>query len=626
VTAPDVLDSPAALRPSGRQLRPYQHEAGQAVGEDWSTGITRPAIVLPTGCGKTDVIAAWATHEVAAGGRVLVLAHRSELLDQITDRIAQHDRGIRVGRVQAARDEIHYPITVAMIQTLATRRRKLDGAGRKVPGPYARLARLPQYTLVIVDECHHAAAPGYLAVLKGLGCFGQGAVELVEGCERRRPVEGPVRAFGVTATLVRGDDAALGDVWQSVAFARDIAWAVRMGFLVRPRGRVVVADAVRLDRAKTSRGDYRDGDLGRMITESAAQIVADWVEHGRHPDGTPRSTAAFCPDLGSAAAVAAEFTAAGVPVGLVTGATATHERRKLYRQLAAGTITVLVSVMVLTEGWDCPRVSCILQCRPTKLPGLYTQIVGRGFRPWDNAAEGYPDAPAKVDCLILDVVGASRGQKLTTLVDLHESSDYDTSELDAALRCSVCGHEHDTADCPLGDLEGLDLGADAGLDEDEDQGDYLPGQAGPAQDYEDLQLLDDDTSWTWLRTPAGRPFLPVGNRFVFLWEGPGRHPGRWSVGFVASPWAPAGTAQGWLEHGVILPDGKALAERWAMFDPDASLAQRGARWRKGRPTEAQLRAGRRAGLDVEGMRQMSKAELSDAVSVALAGVAIDGLG
>jgi superfamily II DNA or RNA helicase len=601
------LDVPAAQRPSGRLLRDYQSEAGEAIGEDWAGGVVRTAIVLPTGCGKTDVIVAWATHEAAAGGRVLILAHRSELLDQITERCAQHDARFRVGRVQADRNEVHYPITVAMIQTLSTRR----------SGEYRRLARLPQPTMIIVDECHHAAAPGYLAVLAGLGCYGPAAVVTVPGLERREPPPGPVRTFGVTATLVRGDDAALGDVWESVAYARDITWAVRAGHLVMPRGRVVVADSVRLDRAKLRGGDYRDGELGKMITQSAAQIVADWVEHGVHEDGAPRTTAAFCPDLQSAHALAAEFAAAGIPVGVVDGTTAAGERRKLYRQLGDGTITVLVSVMVLTEGWDCPRVSCILQCRPTRLPGLYTQIVGRGLRPWSNVE--HPGAPAKTDCLILDVVGASRGQKLTTLVDLHESSDYDTSELDDALRCPACGQEHGSGECPLDALDDLAVGDG----DDEDRSDAVDQDpAGAPQDYADLELLVDESDWTWLMTAAKRPFLQVGERFVFMWEAPGRHAPRWSVGYASSPTARRWVQPAWLGHGLTLSEARELAERWASHEPAAGLAQRTSKWRRGRPVGGQLALAHEHGIDPTGL---SRAQLADALAIVLATRAVDGL-
>jgi len=618
VIAPELLSVPAAARPSGRLLRDYQHEACTANVEDWESGICRTADVLPTGCGKTDVIAAHATHEVHAGGRVLILSHRKELNDQITERVAQHDARIRVGQVQGPTDEIHYPITVAMVQSLASRRH----------GQYRRLARMPQPTLVIVDECHHAAAPGYLAVLRGLGCFGPAAVATVPGCEARvsalarrgAPLTEPVRTLGVTATLVRGDDAALGDVWESVAFARDITWAVRSGFLVPPRGKVVVADSVKLDKAKVRRGDYTDGELGKMITQSAAQIVADWIEHGRHPCGTPRTTAAFCPDLMSADALAAEFIAAGVPCGVVTGATKTSERRKLYRALAAGTITVLVSVMVLTEGWDCPRVSCILQCRPTRLPGLYTQIVGRGLRPWDlDEARrlGWADAstPAKTDCLVLDVVGASRGQKLTTLVDLHESSEYDTSELDEALLCGLCGAEHD-GPCPM------DAG-DLNLEEPDDP--EVPAwevdPAGPAKDYAELELLAADEDWTWLMTPAGHPFLPVGERFVFLWEAPGRHVERWSVGYLSTPVAKRPGPGGYLGHGLALSEAKALAERWASHEPGAATAAKAAQWRRGRPSPAQREIAERWGVVIS--PGMTRAQVLDAIQESQAAAVID---
>jgi len=609
-----LLEAPCAQRPSGRLLREYQHEAGVAVVEDWAAGVARTVVLLPTGCGKTDVIAALATDEARRGGRVLVLAHRTELLDQITERVAQHDVGIRVGRVQGPRDEVHFPITCAMIQTLAQRQRRT--------GQYRRLAFLPQPTLVIVDECHHAAAPGYLAVLKGLGCFGPDAVTTVPGCEQRRPLPEPVRTLGVTATLIRGDDAALGDVWESVAFARDIGWAVRLGFLVQPRGKTVVADSVKLDKAKVRRGDYTDGELGKMITQSAAQIVADWVEHGRHPCGTPRTTAAFCPDLESADALAAEFIAAGVPCGVVTGVTSTSERRKLYRALAAGTITVLVSVMVLTEGWDCPRVSCILQCRPTRLPGLYTQIVGRGLRPWDLDEAirlGWADAatPAKGDCLILDVVGASRGQKLQTLVDLHESSEYDTTELDEALACPLCGGEHEPGQgCPM------DAGDVLAPEDDADPEPPDVGPAGPAKDYAELELLATDDDWTWLMTAARHPFLPVGDRFVFLWEAPGQHKARWSVGYLSSPVAKYPSSGGYLGHGLVLTEAKELAQRWASHEPGASTAAKAAQWRRGRPSPDQRAIAERWGVNPAGM---SRAQVVDAISAAQATAVIDAL-
>src|SRR6476659_1107716 len=144
--------------------------------------------------------------------------------------------------------------------------------------------------------------------------------------------------------------------------------------------------------------------------------------------------------------------------------------------------------MVTTEGWDCPSVSCILQCRPTRLPGLYQQIVGRGLRP-------DPNNPDKDDCLVLDVVGASRYQKLTTLVDLYESAEIDSTELDDVF---------EEEDEPLEDDEG------AGLELPK------PKLIGP-KDYEDINLFAD-SGYVWLFTYGGTRFLPAGDRIAVMWQ------------------------------------------------------------------------------------------------------------
>jgi hypothetical protein len=220
-----------------------------------------------------------------------------------------------------------------------------------------------------------------------------------------------------------------------------------------------------------------------------------------------------------------------------------------------------------------------------------------------------------VDCLILDVVGASRGQKLQTLVDLHESSDYDTTELDEALVCALCGQEHD-GPCPM----------DAGdvlvpEDDDEDAGPIVD-PAGPPKLYAELELLADEDEWTWLQTPAGHPFVPVDQLFVFLWEAPGRHTARWSVGYVNAPDARRPRAEGYLGHGLVLSEAKALAERYASHEPGAGLAAKSAKWRRGRPSPDQRGIAERWGIDTTGM---SRAECVDAIAQAQAAAVIDTL-
>jgi superfamily II DNA or RNA helicase len=541
-----------------RTLRDYQIEALEAVEGAWSDGMLRPAIVLPTGCGKTDVIAKIATDAAGAGRRVLAIAHRSELLDQITERCGMHRPDIPVGRVQAGRNQTQRPITAAMAPTLANEKRR---------------SRLPRPDVVIIDECHHAASPSQMNILRWAGSFDH------------------TRTMGVTATMTRGDRRGLGDVWQDVVYSKSIKWAIDSGWLVEPRGRAVVTDHLDLETAKVSKGDYQDNELGEMVAQDVDQIVKAWQEHA-----SERPTVAFTPNISSAQQLADEFRAVGVSVGEVYGSTSHAARAVIYGDLAAGRIRVLVTVMVCTEGWDSPPVSCILMARPTRLAGLYQQIVGRGLRP----------APRKSDCLVLDVVGASRRQKLVTLIDLHETAEYDTSELDK-LPCEDCG----MAPCECPPRESIE------------REDPRPRLIGPAE-YEDVDFFAT-SDLNWLFTHGGVRFLPVGDRMVLLWPvgdedlyqaghctvrgyDNGRYVGR------DGQWDPSGP--------LPLNEARRRAEDWALA-VEPSIASRSSSWRKrgGAPSEGQLNFAR--GLGIENPEMLNKARLSDEISIALASRVID---
>lgn len=535
-----------------RELRPYQQQAVEAVRREWDSGTTRTAIVMATGLGKTDCIARIATDHARDGGRVLALAHRDKLLDQIAERCGMHDPGIPVGRVAAERDQRHHRITVAMEPTLRSARRR---------------ARLPRPSMVIVDECHHAAARGYMDILAWAGSFDH------------------TPTLGVTATLVRGRDpkgsARLGDVWQSCPFDRDTVWAIKHGWLVRPRGKAVVLDHLDLEAAKVSRGDYTDHDLGEMISQDTDQIVKAWREHA-----SERLTVAFTPDVASATQLAAEFTLAGVPVGLVLGTTPERERNRIYADLEAGRVRVLVNVMVATEGWDCPPVSCVLMARPTRLPGLYAQIVGRGLRL----------APGKDDCLVLDVVGVSRRQKLCRLVDLVPTAEQDDSEL-------------------APELEATDPDDEAAEDEPEQGELWQPQVLG----YEDVDLFAE-SRLAWLFTRRGVRFLPARDRLVVLWpDSNNTESDTYSVGHCATR-----RAEGqWLAEHLPLQAAFDVAESWAI-DYDASLVSRDARWRKRRQhSEKQLDYARR--LCIPAPERLTVGQLSDEISIALASRQLDGI-
>lgn len=542
------------MAPGVRQLRDYQQEAVAAVRAEWAAGRNRTGIVLPTGCGKTDCIAKPATDIARDGGRVLVLAHRGELLDQITERCRMHAPEIPIGRMQGQRTAgTRRPILAAMVDTLRNERRQrsLVRPGREHP-----------FDLIIVDECHHAASPGYMKTLAWAGAF--------DG----------VPTLGMTATMTRGDKRGLGDVWQSVAYERSIKWAIDEKWLVPPTGRCVVTDHLDLDHAKVSRGDYQDGELGEMVAQDVEQIVTAWCEHA-----SERLTVAFTPNVASAQALAGAFRAAGVAAGEVYGTTPVSERDQTYKALAAGDIRVLVNCMVATEGWDCPPVSCVLVARPTKLDGLYQQMVGRGLR--------LSPETGKTDCLVLDVVGASRTLKLRTLIDLHETAEYDASALPP---CEDCDERPCVCEKPERDPDG-----------------GRRRLLGPAK-YEDVDLFAASTL-NWLFTHAGVRFVPAGDRLACIWT---EDDGTFSAGHCAT----RGPVDGrWLDERVTLDEAFALAEAWAIgYDP--STAKRTSSWRRTQsPSDKQVEYARRLG--VRAPETMTKARLSDEISIELASRRLD---
>lgn len=365
-----------------RELRDYQSEGVAKIRAQWAMGNNRTAIVWATGTGKSSVAGKLATDEAARGGCVLILAHLSEALDQLTGACHEIDPTVTVGRVQAERNETDHRIIAASVQTLVHDK---------------RLAVMPKPTMVIIDETHHVTRDNsYAKIMRWAGCF--------DGTP----------TLGMTATLIRGDRQSFDDIFQSVADEKGIDWAVAHGWLVRPRGHAIVARNVRLFGVTIRHGDYAAGELGPMVARDARGIVKSWRRLA-----SDRITIAFTPTVASALTLRDAFLAAGVPCEAVVGATEREDRKLIYKRLAAGDIRVLVGVGVMTEAFDCPAVSCVLMARLTRSPGLYTQEVGRGVR----LCEG------KTDCLVLDVVSPEPRRELVTLIDILPSARYDNTEL-----------------------------------------------------------------------------------------------------------------------------------------------------------------------------------------------------
>ncbi|GGR37799.1 hypothetical protein GCM10010497_45820 [Streptomyces cinereoruber] len=500
--------------------RPYQLDAINSLREGWANGHTRLAVVLPTGAGKT-VAFAHLAHQMLdnlGGRRALVIAHREELLEQAASKLLAVDPMLRVGIVKAQRDDhADADVIVASVQTLAVARRR---------------EAIRDIGLIIVDECHHAAAPTYMEVLRHFGAW-----------------DGTPTA-GFTATMTR-TDGGLAEVWEDVVFTLDILDMISDGYLCDVRGKRVTVDTLDLDTVRARGGDLVDGQLGRALEDSGAldAIAKAYVDHA--PD---RPGVVFTPTVATAQAAAESLRRAGITAAPVWGDMGRDERRATLARYEAGDVQVLTNCMVLTEGFDAPHTSCVVVARPTKSPGLYVQMVGRGLRP----------APGKRDALVLDVMGSSTRHKLASMVDL-TAREVDTVEEGRSLREAV---------------EEAAVVAER-------------RQLAARVEAEEINLFGS-SGVRWLRTPSGVWFIRVGSdQVLFLARVPDTRlyrMRRWTtVGGIEAPREdvarPLAEALAWLED---------QARRLA----PTALVARQAGWRSRQPSPKQLGLCRRLGLTV----------------------------
>jgi len=517
-------------------LRDYQREAVGAVRQAWAEGVRRPAIVLPTGAGKTVVFAHIGAIMYERGVRSLILAHRDELIEQAAAKVRAVAPGLRVGIVKAERREIRgRDIVVASVQSLArqARRDEVAAAGLR---------------LVIVDEAHHAVADTYMAVLRDLGCF------------ETDPLAGAY-ALGVTATLGRTDKVALGQVWERVVFKRDIVTLIRQGYLVNAKGVRVRVEGLDLSKVARSRGDYRDGALSEAMHDALAPaaVARAYVEHAKD-----RSGVLFAPTVAMAYEMAEALRAEGISAVGLDGTMATADRRALLAQHARGDVQVICNCMVLTEGWDAPWCSAVVIARPTSSAPLFVQMAGRALRPY----------PGKRDAMIIDVVGVTGRHRLASVVDLAGADRVERLEADLAE------YEPDAEIDLLGLLDPSEGGA-------------RPRRAGFDGDLSsEVVDLFGASRQAWLRTARGVWFLGAGDKLIFL--APEAEPGRYAV--ARCPQNAIGGE--FLQRDVDLDMAMSWGEQYATEDAK-TLVRRGAGWRKLAPSQQQLVMAARLDLSSE---------------------------
>jgi hypothetical protein len=535
--------------------------------------------VQATGAGKTISLAALArTHLREVGGRVIAVAHRTELIEQNAQKIADVAPDLNVGIVKANRNETRADVVSCSVQTLAGERRR---------------QMLADVSLVIIDECHRAASKSYLDVLRHYGCYERG--------------EGGARAAGFTATMVRGDNKALGDIWQEIVYTKDISSLVQEGFLVRPRGLRVRVEDLDLSKVKKSGGDYQADALGRAIEQSLAPeaIAKAMREHAVGQDGAVRPTILFAPTVHSAGVIAEALREEGFTAAVVHADTPAEERRAVRADSESGRVQIVCNALLYTEGTDWPWISCVVLARPTRSKGTFVQMAGRGLRLY----------PGKKDCLIMMIGGAASGHSLLAPVELFGES---VEELDRDP-CSCwpgpgeacpCGSRRCLDECPCGG-GGQDCGCPRPVVDDEllEEDDLLEamedelGANGPLVAQE-VDLFVGSTS-AWDRTHGGVWFLPAGKeRLIAIVPGDPAGGGGWDVVAMnsrepGSRWVVRGVSE--LAYAMAHADGEVtLAE--------ASIARKEARWRSGRPSTAAADLARRMGI--MGVELMSAGEVS----------------
>lgn len=363
---------------------------------------------MPTGVGKSTVAAAligWPGVVPGAPARILTIAHREELLEQMAARIIGQNPHLRVSIEQADRYANGLSdVVVASIQTLS---------GMK----FRRLKRLLErgpFNLVIIDEAHHAAASTYRTALVHLGFLppAEASEKLDLEAANFEDVADMEKALlgwddiapkdrllvGFTATPNRSDAIGLGCVFQRISVSYGLKKAIEDKWLVPITPWVVETDS-NLDDVRMNRGEFNQRDLADAVNNEPRNLlaVAAWREHA-----PLESTLAFTVDVAHAHALAAAFQNDGVNARALSGETPKDERRAILAAYTAGTVQVITNCMVLTEGTDLPRTGCILHAKPTKSATLYEQMTGRGLR----------IHPGKTECIVIDLVDVARRHSL----------------------------------------------------------------------------------------------------------------------------------------------------------------------------------------------------------------------
>lgn len=357
------------------ELRPYQTKAIQAIEEDFR-GHCRLILVMATGCGKTVVFSHIAKDVVSQGQRVLILAHREELLYQAQDKLLTAcgvESSLEKAQLEAEKES---PVVIASIQTLSQ-----DNRLKKYPRG--------SFGLIIVDEAHHSVSKTYTKVLDYFG---------------------KTKVLGVTATPNRADHCSLSQYYEKISFEYNLPQAIKEHYLCNISVKNIPL-TLDISNVKVTAGDFQAKDLGNALEPYLTQIADIMAREckGRH-------TVVFLPLVRLSQMFAEMLNERGLRAAEINAAST--DRAEVLQDFHNGNIDVICNAMLLTEGFDEPSIDCIVVLRPTKSDSLFAQMIGRGTR----LSEG------KDHLLLLDFLWQ------TAKHDICHPSDLIAPNLDVSLR------------------------------------------------------------------------------------------------------------------------------------------------------------------------------------------------
>jgi len=445
------------------QLRDYQNSAISNVRKSFQAKYRSVLLTLPTGAGKTVIFSEITRLAGLKGANVLILVHRKELVDQAGDKLTK--AGVKYGIIAAGRKESKSNVQVASVQTLIN-----------------RLNNSNQFDLIIIDEAHHAVANSWRKIFD----FYKSAIKL-----------------GVTATPMRMTGAGLGEIFDKLIIGSTIPELVEQKYLAEHEV-YAPPNKLNLDKIRTIRGDYSKKEVEDELDK--VDIVGDAVENYRRL-GQNKPAIAFCISVKHGQYVTNKFKQAGYTAELITGSMKSDDRKTLIDNFKDGKVQILVSIDVVSEGFDVEGCYVAILLRPTQSEALYIQQVGRVLRP----------EPNKV-AIVLDHVGNTKRHGFVDDVrefDLHQKAKTKRKgELAPAVEtceqcfavyrpqpiCPVCGHKKEVRkrEITYEDGELVKMKKQLKLDE----GDPLIEKSTGAKLY--FYAWDDDQRKTGFQFSLGR--------------------------------------------------------------------------------------------------------------------------